>query len=150
MLTEDAAAPHQTPMWECSGHLLAGMCHYIAEYTSFLLFTVHLFTCSTCFTCFTDFTCSSFLPGWSTAELRASSLQKELWVENQSKRQHTSSSKQGAEKPTQPTNHPPNQLLMKDKTFKDHPHRQYKLLVSTLGQQNGNTSIAGCCFRQEE
>lgn len=67
VLTEDAVAPHQTPMWECSGHLLAGC--YIAKYglvNASLLPFLRGDISPTFF-----FTCSSSLPGWSTVELKA-------------------------------------------------------------------------------
>lgn len=48
-LTEDATAPYQTPTWECSVHLLAGIFHSVAKYglvdAPFLLFSLANLPC---------------------------------------------------------------------------------------------------------
>lgn len=102
VLTEDAVAPHQTPMWECSGHLLAGC--YIAKYglvnASLLPFLRG--DISPTFFLLAHLPCQGGLQ-WNW---KPNSLQKEQWVENQSWRQHAYSSKGDAEKNqlSQPTN----------------------------------------------
>lgn len=135
VLTEDAIAPHRTPMWECSGCLLAGTCHYIAKYgivyTSFPLFLLAHLSCQ-----------AGLLWNWEPALCRKSggwriSLRDSMHPavkEGQEKSQHS-----------QPTN------SSWDIRFKNHHHKQCGLLVSMLGQHgcNGTTSVAGCCFRQE-
>lgn len=94
VLTEDAIAPHQTSLWECSGHLLVGMCRYIAKYgivdTSFLLFS------------FAHLPSQAGLPwNWEPALCRKSGG----WTISLRDWMHPAA-KEAQKKPIQPTNQP--------------------------------------------